>query len=1114
MSPVPSEGGGTGMRETMIPSVDSRKPLGFLGVVFLLFFNVSGGPFGAETVISNCGPLIGLCTLAAFGLLYSVPHALVVAELTSCFPSNGGYGVWAQMAFGSFVGIQQSYWAWIAGVVDLSLYPVLLYSSVELILTPSLEVSVPDLPSANCWAGGVEPSGCWAYLIKLGMALAFTLPNVVSSRLAGRWLCAIGMLSLVPTIVFCLVAAPQMRWPNIARPPPSAVGLTAFGRLLMVVWWNLSGFSVNKASAVKGEVDTSHRMGGTVELVLDVIAIVAVYALPLLFGAAVDADWAAWQPGSLTHVAMVVGGTWLGVWMSVSALLSTWGMYTSGLFCCSFQLLGMAEVGMAPRLFMRRHRCTGTPLHSIALQLLLVACLITLDFPTILAVANFFSAASAVLEFPAALLLRRSEASWQRPRQRPYRVPVGTLGMGLSIVAPVAISLGACVVACMQSVESTALIGVGLVLGVVPYALVRFVNASSPFEELASRAHLERRLGHMEREDEVRSAVSEASREYHRHGVWNGEEANVGALGRVRAYFISTDSELFETISSHLQPSRTRSAPHLISSHLISHPPQGYVAADWAPSSPSADSVMCTPTEAQLDVPAPQQRLDVSLDERFGDGALAGAASMAPSGGESRVGHHGSQPATAADPSPRQRRRMLRQFAVCVLIAVFLYAQGGASILAPYFAGSPPGLIVGPHITGLIFAAYPTATALATPLPARTMRAWGTRTTVALGLMLTMLGNLGFGWLPRVSSSRATLAVGLALCRAMSGVGGQLAEAGALTTVAVQGWGHNLGKALSGMEVAGGMGSAIGAALGGALYEAGASLPFDDGQFMAPMIATVALGLLILPVVLAVLPSNLIGIPVPGRSATPFKRQTIRQALTFRRIVTIVSLLLCAMTFEGLNPIFEPHLNAPPFQLRESYIGCILSGTSLVYTLVALPTGYVTSRVLKEGKMAGRRLRSIMLCGWMSFALAALLLLVKPKYGFDPHFPLPPLTRLILAAPLLGIGCALCVVPSLPDLERGIAPGNDSGRARLCALWTGTYATGAAIGPLISSALFDAVGWDACMIFVAGLSAISAATLLTKNIARSLIRAPPPALPHNIVAEHQRPENTPAVHPP
>ena len=1120
LRPVPSEGG-----ESLVPFASSRKPLGFLGVVFLLFFNVSGGPFGAETVISNCGPLIGLCTLAAFGLLYSVPHALVVAELTSCFPSNGGYGVWAQMAFGSFVGIQQSYWAWIAGVVDLSLYPVLLYSSVEQLLTPSFEVPVPDLPSANCWAGGFEPSGCWReYLIKLGLALAFTLPNVVSSRLAGCWLSAVGMLSLVPTIVFCLVGAPQMRWANLARPPPSrALGLSALGRLLMVIWWNLSGFSVNKASAIKGEVDTSHRMGGTVELMLDVVAIVAVYALPLLFGAAVDADWAAWQPGSLTHVAMVVGGTWLGVWMSVSALLSTWGMYASGLFCCSFQLLGMAEIGIAPRLFARRHRCTGTPLHSIALQLLLVACLITLDFLTILAVANFFSAASAVLEFPAAFQLRRSEAT----RQRPYRVPIWTLGLGLSIVSPMAISLGVCVVACMQSVESTALIGVGLVLGVVPYALVRFVNGSSrfvngssPFEELASRAHLERRLGHTEREDEVRSAVSEATREYHRHGVWNGEESNVGALGRVRAYVISTDSVLFETLSSHLQPSRTRSAPHLISSHLISshlisHPPQGYVAdstlirqllADSTPSSPSADSVICTPTEERLDVPTPQR-----LDERFGDGALAGATSMAPSGGESRLGHHGSQPTTAADPSPRQRRRMLRQFAVCVLVAVFLYAQGGASILAPYFAGSSPGIIVGPHITGLIFAAYPTATALATPLPARTMRAWGTRTTVALGLMLTMLGNLGFGWLPRVSSDRATLAVGLALCRAMSGVGGQLAEAGALTTVAVQGWGHNLGKALSGMEVAGGMGSALGAALGGTLYEAGASLPFDDGQFMAPMIATVAMGLLILPVVLAVLPSNLIGTPGAGRSATPFKRQTIRQALTFRRIVTIVSLLLCAMTFEGLNPIFEPHLHAPPFQLRESYIGCILSGTSLVYTLVALPTGYVTSRVLKEGKMAGRRLRSIMLCGWMSFALAALLLLVKPKYGFDPHFPLPPLTRLILAAPLLGIGCALCVVPSLPDLERGIAPGNDSGRARLCALWTGTYATGAAIGPLISSALFDAVGWDACMIFVAGLSAISAATLLTKNIARSFVRAPTPAPLHTIIAE-QRPEDIPTVH--
>src|SRR5205814_2568806 len=101
------------------------RAIGTLGLVFVLFFSTSGGPYTTETLIHSVGPGLGLLILALVPLIWSVPEALIVGELASMLPEEGGYYRWVDRAFGRFWAFQNGWLTWMYSLVDMAIYPVL-----------------------------------------------------------------------------------------------------------------------------------------------------------------------------------------------------------------------------------------------------------------------------------------------------------------------------------------------------------------------------------------------------------------------------------------------------------------------------------------------------------------------------------------------------------------------------------------------------------------------------------------------------------------------------------------------------------------------------------------------------------------------------------------------------------------------------------------------------------------------------------------------------------------------------------------------------------------------------------------------------------------------------
>ena len=157
------------------------------------------------------------------------------------------------------------------------------------------------------------------------------------------------------------------------------------------------------------------------------------------------------------------------MWVEVGAVLSTVGLYEAQLSTCAFQLLGMADLGLLPRVLAVRSSWFETPWLAILGSTAITLAVSFMSFDKIIASANFLYGLSMLLEFSAFLWLRRKRPSLKRP----FRVPLELPSLVVMCLVPSAFIL---FIIAIGSWQMYAISGGLTVLGVAIYYGMGFIK--------------------------------------------------------------------------------------------------------------------------------------------------------------------------------------------------------------------------------------------------------------------------------------------------------------------------------------------------------------------------------------------------------------------------------------------------------------------------------------------------------------------------------------------------------------------------------------------------------------------------------------------------------------
>ena len=86
---------------------------------------VSGGAYGIEDVVHGAGYGRAILILLLTPILWSLPTAYMIGELSSALPAEGGFYAWVRRAMGDFWGFQEAWLSLVASIFDMAIYPTL-----------------------------------------------------------------------------------------------------------------------------------------------------------------------------------------------------------------------------------------------------------------------------------------------------------------------------------------------------------------------------------------------------------------------------------------------------------------------------------------------------------------------------------------------------------------------------------------------------------------------------------------------------------------------------------------------------------------------------------------------------------------------------------------------------------------------------------------------------------------------------------------------------------------------------------------------------------------------------------------------------------------------------
>jgi amino acid transporter len=391
--------------------------------VCVIYFTVSGGAFGLEPLVGAVGPGLAVLLIVVTPFVWSLPMALMVAELATLLPEEGGYYVWVKESLGDFWAVQEAWWT--MG------YSIALMAMLSLLFATYLEFFIRAGADDPLHAA-LGPFTRW--LLAVAVIFTVTIVNLLGARDVGisskiSAALVVGSFAVLVLVWFLRHAGENVG--GIVTRDLCANRANAFLLGLSLIVFNYSGW--DNASTYAAEVDRPQRNYPRA-IATALVVVILGYLLPVVAGISVTADAAVWTDAGWPVIAQLIGGRWLAALIAAAGLVSIWALVNAQLFYVSRLPFALARDGWLPGMLAKVSSDSAAPKGAILFCACIAAVLAAFSFGGLAVIQCLLYAPALTLEFLSLIILR-----WRRPHaDRPFRVPGGWWGLGYVCLAPFA----------------------------------------------------------------------------------------------------------------------------------------------------------------------------------------------------------------------------------------------------------------------------------------------------------------------------------------------------------------------------------------------------------------------------------------------------------------------------------------------------------------------------------------------------------------------------------------------------------------------------------------------------------------------------------------------------
>jgi len=383
-------------------------------LVAATFFMVSGGTYGTEDIVHGAGYGRAILILLLTPVLWSLPTAFMIGELSSALPEEGGYYAWVRRAMGNFWGFQEAWLSLVASVFDMAIYPTLFILYLQRLFPWFAE-------------------GHRGLMVGLGVVALCALLNVAGVKVVSTTSLWLFFALSAPFVAIVCIAPFKFGALASAVTKPTDSGIDILTGVLICMW-NYMGW--DNASTIAAEVEKPQRTYPRAMLAAVVIVAIS-YIVPVVAMWMTGLAPAAWDTGFWADAAGMMGGPLLRVGLALGGMISGFGMFNALVMSYSRLPLAMARDGMLPKAFGKQTASSRAPWVAILVLAVLWAPCLLLGFERLVTIDILLYGGSLGLEFAALIWLRIREPELARP----FRVPGGMFG-AIAIGIPPMLMLG------------------------------------------------------------------------------------------------------------------------------------------------------------------------------------------------------------------------------------------------------------------------------------------------------------------------------------------------------------------------------------------------------------------------------------------------------------------------------------------------------------------------------------------------------------------------------------------------------------------------------------------------------------------------------------------------